>query len=143
MKLIEEIKHQLRKKGYKLTPQRMAILDVITRINEHLTPAAIYERVHEEYPEIGLVTIYRTIWLLNKLELICEVHGGGDSRSYILRRPHGHHHHLVCNECGTVVDFAGCDLGAIEQKLSKETDFEIEDHLLEFSGRCGVCKKTD
>ena len=138
---MEEIKHQLRKKGYKLTPQRVAILDVITRINEHLTPAAIYERVHKEYPEIGLVTIYRTIWLLNELELICEVHGGGASRSYVLRRPHGHHHHLVCNECGTVVDFAACDLSKVEQKLSEETGFKIEDHLLEFSGQCGVCMK--
>jgi len=131
----------LRQQGYKLTPQRRAVLKVIARSHEHLTPAAICEKVRQERPSIGLVTIYRTLEILTKLELICEVHIGGRCRSYLMRRPSAHHHHLVCAECGAVVDFADCNLGELEQRLSQETGFEIESHLLEFLGRCSDCKK--
>ena len=50
-------------------------------------------------------------------------------------------HHLICSTCGKVVDFAGCDLGELEQRLSKETGFDIEDYLLEFVGLCHACQK--
>ena len=131
----------LRQQGYKLTPQRRAVLKVIAISREHLTPAAIYERVRQEHPSIGLVTIYRTLEILTKLGLICEVHIGGRCRSYLMRRPSAHHHHLVCAECGAVVDFADCNLAELEQRLSQDTGFEIESHLLEFLGRCLDCKK--
>ncbi len=130
----------LKQRGYKLTPQRRAVLNVITHSHEHLTPAAIYERVYQEYPGIGLVTIYRTLDILTALGLICEVHSGGNCRSYLMRRPEEHHHHLICSDCGSVVDFGNCDFGELEQKLSKETGFEIESHLLEFLGKCRNCQ---
>ena len=141
MEFAEKIARRLRQRGYKLTPQRQAIANVIALSREHLTPAAIYERVHQKYPGIGLVTIYRTLGILADLGLICEMHSGR-SRSYLLRRPAGHHHHLICSDCGTVVDFANCDISELEQRLSRETGFEIESHLLELSGRCRNCQKT-
>ena len=85
----------LRQRGYKLTPQRRAVLSVIALSHEHLTPAAIYERVRQEHSDIGLVTIYRTLDILTRLRLICEVHAGGNCRSYLMRRPLEHHHHLI------------------------------------------------
>ena len=131
----------LRQFGFKITPQRRTILSIITLSHEHLTPAAIYNRVYQEHPGIGLVTIYRTLEILARLGLICEVHAGGNCRSYLARRPAEHHHHLICSECGTVIDFTDCDLSELEQRLSQKTGFEIESHLLEFLGRCPVCHK--
>jgi len=58
-----------------------------------------------------------------------------------MRRPSEHHHHLICSDCGAVVDFANCDLGELEQRLSLKTGFEIEGHLLEFLGRCQNCRR--
>ena len=142
MKFTEKkIASMVRQGGYKLTPQRRALLRVITRSCEHLTPAAIYERVCQEYPGIGLVTIYRMLEILTKLGLICEVHIGGKCRSYLIRRPLEHHHHLVCSGCGAVVDFTDCNLGRLEQRLSCETGFDIESHLLEFSCYCPNCQE--
>jgi Fur family ferric uptake transcriptional regulator len=132
----------LRKRGYKLTPQRRAVLKVIVHSHDHLAPAAIHERVHLEYPGIGLVTIYRTLHILAELGLICEVHTGGGHRSYLVRRLAGHHHHLICSRCGAVIEFADCDLGELEQRLHEDTGFDIESHLLEFFGLCPSCKKT-
>ncbi len=132
----------LRQHGYKLTPQRRGVIRTITSSQGHLTPTAIYEKVHQEYPNIGLVTIYRTLEILDKLGLICEVHAIGNRRSYLVRRPSEHHHHLICSDCGVVVDFTNCDLGELEQRLSRETGFEIKSHLLEVLGHCQNCQKT-
>ncbi|MFC1934702.1 Fur family transcriptional regulator [Chloroflexota bacterium] len=130
----------LRQHGCKITPQRRAVLSVITRSHEHLTPADIHERVRKEYSSIGLVTVYRTLETLAGLGFICQVHAGGNCRSYLMRRPSEHHHHIICAECGTVVDFTGCDFYELERKLSQETGFKIDKHFLEFSGRCRDCR---
>ena len=133
--------HELRKRGYKITPQRRVIIGTIIDSREHLTPAAIHERVRKEHPGIGLVTIYRTIEILAELGLICETHAGGSCRSYLMRRPSEHHHHLICSDCGKVVDFTDCDLAKLERRLAKETMFKINGHLLEFLGQCRRCRK--
>jgi Fur family ferric uptake transcriptional regulator len=130
----------LRRHGYKLTAQRRAVIGAIAVSHDHLTPAVIHDRVCEEHPGIGLVTVYRTLDILAGLGLICEVHSGGNCRSYLMRRPHEHHHHLICSNCGTVADFTNCDLSGLQQRLSQETGFEIDSHLLEFSGRCTGCQ---
>ena len=141
MRLTEKkIAAKLRQHGYKLTPQRLKVLSIISLCQEHLTPAAIYKRVHREHPEISLVTIYRTLAILAKLGLICEVHAGGNCRSYLIRRPSEHHHHLICSNCGAVINFSDCNLSELEQKLSRETGFKIGGHLLEFLGQCENCQ---
>jgi len=130
----------LRQHSYKLTPQRRVVIQTIASNQEHFTPTAIYEKVHQDHPNIGLVTIYRTIEILAKLKLICELHAGGSCHSYTISAP-GHHHHLICSNCGKVVDFTGCELGEMQQSLVKETGFRIDGHLLEFIGLCQACQK--
>lgn len=142
MRLTEKrLNSRLRQQGYRLTPQRRAVLKVIAESPGHLTPAAIHDRVRREYPAIGLVTVYRTLAILAELGLICEVHAGGSCRSYLMRKPVGHHHHLICSECGAVVDFADCELEQLEERLSRATGFKVGGHLLEFLGLCPACQK--
>jgi Fur family ferric uptake transcriptional regulator len=136
----KKIEGALRRHGYKITPQRRTVISAIIDNREHLTPAAIHERVIREHPGIGLVTIYRTLEVLAELGFICEVHAGGSCRSYLVRRPSEHHHHLICSDCGKVVDFTDCRLEEIERKLSQETNFKINGHLLEFLGQCRECR---
>lgn len=131
----------LKKHGYKLTPQRRAVLKVLSSSQEHLTPTDIYEKVRSEHSGIGLVTIYRLLQILTELGFICEVRANGNSRRYLIRRQPEHHHHLICSGCGVVVDFTDCDLSGLGKRLSRETGFEIETHLLEFVGRCRSCQK--
>ncbi len=131
----------LRQHGYKLTPQRRAVIQVITSAQDHLTPATIYEKIRQVYPGIGLVTIYRTLEMLTELGLICELHAGGNCRSYTISTPQ-HHHHLICSNCGIVIDFTGHYLNELEQSLSKESGFRIDGHLLEFVGLCRDCQET-
>ena len=90
---------------------------------------------------LPLVTIYRTLEILTELALICKLHAGGVCRSYTLSTPQ-HHHHLICSNCGIVIDFTGHDLSELEQNLSKESGFRIDGHLFEFFGLCQVCQKA-
>ena len=138
----KNIENTLRQGGYKITPQRRTIIAAITATREHLTPAAVYEVVRQQNPGIGLVTIYRTLEILAELGLICQIHIGGNCRSYLIRRPSEHHHHLICSDCGTVIDFTDCDLHELETRLSKETSFKINGHLLEFLGQCRKCREA-
>lgn len=131
----------LKKHGYKLTPQRRAVLKVLSSSQEHLTPTDIYDKVRSECPGIGLVTIYRLLQILTELGFICEIHANDNSRRYLITRQPEHHHHLICSGCGTVVEFTDCDLSGLGKRLSRETGFEIETHLLEFVGRCRGCQK--
>jgi Fur family transcriptional regulator, ferric uptake regulator len=129
----------LREHGNKLTLQRHIVLKVIASTHDHLTPEAIYEKSRLKDPGIGRVTVYRTLDLLSKLNLVCRVHTEGRCRSYMMRRPTEHHHHLICSGCGKVVDFTNCSLIEMEKKLSRESKFEIKGHLLEFYGLCRDC----
>ncbi len=130
----------LRQQGNKLTPQRRAVVRAIVSSSDHLTPADIYHKVQREHPDIGLVTVYRTLEVLARLGLVCELHAGNSCRSYTVAAP-GHHHHLICLNCGAVVGFARCGLEEMQQSLADETGFRIDDHLLEFTGLCPACQK--
>jgi Fe2+ or Zn2+ uptake regulation protein len=77
--------------------------------------------------------------ILAELGLICEVRTGEDTRSYVGSPPR-HHDHLICSDCGKVVDFTGCNVAALEDRLAKETGFAIELHHLEFVGHCRNCQ---
>jgi Fur family ferric uptake transcriptional regulator len=129
----------LRSHGHKLTPQRHVILKVIAMSHDHLTPEVIFEKSRLIDPGIGRVTVYRTLDLLSQLNLICRVHAEGGCRSYMMRRPTEHHHHLICSGCGKVVDFTNCSLIEMEKRLSRESGFDIKGHLLEFYGLCEDC----
>ncbi len=130
---------ELKRKGFKLTPQRRAIIEVISQSQEHLTPADIYSKLKAKHRSIGLVTVYRALDMLERSGMLCEVHIGDTCRSY-LKRPGGHHHHLICKGCDKVVDFSDCELDDLEQRVTKETGFSIDRHLLEFLGRCPECQ---
>jgi Fur family transcriptional regulator, ferric uptake regulator len=132
----------LRKQGYKLTPQRHALLKVIASQHDHLSTEELYEKTKQDYPGIGRVTVYRTLEILNHLNLVCRVHAADGCRDYVMRGPIEHHHHLVCSGCGRAVDFTDCDLSDLEKKIAAETGFNIEGHLLELYGRCQNCRET-
>jgi Fur family ferric uptake transcriptional regulator len=139
--MVKRLTGALKRHGYKLTRQRQSILKVISASRSHLTPAEIYQMASREDASVGLVTVYRTLEILARYGLICKVHTGGLSQSFLVRRYEVHHHHLVCSSCGNVVDFTDCNLDELEKKLSRKTGFNIEGHLLELHGRCPDCYK--
>ena len=140
--LLDDIIIRLRRSGYKVTPQRVTIIKVIIGSNEHLTPAELWEKARQVDPEIGEVTVYRTLNILSKLGLVCEIHLGENTPSYI-GSPIGHHDHLICLECGKVINFTNCGVSKVSTQLKSETGFTIQQHRLDFYGKCRECGKRE
>lgn len=140
----EELKIQLKEKGYKLTPQRRSIVDVIIeKEGEHLTAEEIYDYVKEVCPEIGLATVYRTVQMLEELGIVCRLDlNDGCSRYELLHSDEEHrHHHLVCNNCNKVLEVQDDLLEELEQEVEKNYKFKILDHSVKFFGICEECQK--
>ena len=132
----------LRRAGHKITPQRTAIIKTVLESEEHLTPSELYDRVRKKNPEVGEVTVYRTLNILSDLGLVCEVHTNDNVHGYI-SRPSGHHDHLICSECGKVINFTNCNLPELEKRLTTENNFRITKHRLDFYGTCKECGGND
>jgi Fe2+ or Zn2+ uptake regulation protein len=136
---LEIKRRKLHGSGRKATPQRLSILEAIDGMRAQFTPRQLYERLCKNHPDIGLVTVYRTLTLLAESGLVCRMGYSGRSQSYA-RRPQEHHHHLVCAGCDRVVDVSSCGLGELGEKLARDTGFAISDHHLEFVGLCRQCQ---
>ena len=141
---MESFREQLRERGYKLTTQRQAILDVLQEHEgEHLTPEEIYELVKSRFPEIGLATVYRTLILLNSMELANRLDlEDGFSRYEINKNREDHrHHHLICTQCGSVDEVEEDLLESLEEQILKKNGFIVKDHRVKFYGFCKKCRK--
>jgi Fur family transcriptional regulator, ferric uptake regulator len=139
---IIKLKENLKGKGYKLTPQRRAIVDsIIDNEGKHLTAEEIYDFVKIGCPEIGLATVYRTIILLEELGIVSKLDlGDGCSRYELIHDEESHHHHhLVCSNCGKVIEVEGDLLEVIEHNIESKYKFAIHNHSLKFFGICNEC----
>ena len=134
--------------GYRVTVAREAILGLLENTKDHLSAEDIYMKIHQEYPNVGLTTVYRTLDVLSELGIVCKFDfGDGRSRYELAEGPKGpgHHHHLVCTNCNKVVnytDFINEEvelLRATETGLGKKYGFKITGHIIQFYGLCGKC----
>lgn len=140
----DDIKQILKGKGYKLTTQRRAILNVILENQgNHLSPEEVYDIVRIQYPEIGLATVYRTLQLLEQQNIISKLNFNDGCSRYELNSNTGdhHHHHLICLKCGKVIEVKLDLLENLETEIEKEGKFKIVDHNVKFFGYCSECQK--
>ena len=105
----------LRKRGYRLTPQRFMILSVIQEAEEHLSIDQITERVQKQNPYVSLSTIYRTLELLRELGLVRENHLAGEQPHYEAAEGKDHHH-LVCRNCRAIIHLDNTLLGNLNEQ---------------------------
>ncbi len=125
--------------GFRMTPQRMAILAEVQNAERHLTAAEIYERVRRKYPTIAYGTVYRTLHLLAKHGLIQEF-PFGDNASRFDRRT-DRHDHVHCIVCGELVDVEVPIALLARQVAAEQTGFQIIDHQTVFTGICPTCQE--
>ncbi len=141
---VKDVKEILKEEGYKLTTQRKAILDAILENHEkHLNPEEIYNIVKIKYPDIGIATVYRTLQLFEKLNIVCRVNFDDGYNRYELNynTEEHQHHHLVCLNCGNVIEVKMDLLEILENEIEREYGFSIVDHNVKFFGYCSDCQK--
>lgn len=131
---------RLREKGYRLTPQRLMILQAIESSRDHISAEEIYAQVAAKYPDVNISTVYRTLELLKKLGMVYEI-DLGEGRIRYHAEGSGHHHHLVCQTCGRVIDIDEAALSALKDVLLKDYGFRADLRHVAIFGQCGSCRR--
>jgi Fe2+ or Zn2+ uptake regulation protein len=128
----------LRKRGYRLTPQRHMILSVIQEAKDHLSIDQIAKLVQQRNPYVSLSTIYRTLELLTRLGLVRESHLPGEQQHYEAAEGQAHHH-LVCRRCRMTIHLDQELLGNLHEQLQEEYHFHGLTLDLVAAGYCTPC----
>jgi Fur family ferric uptake transcriptional regulator len=129
----------LRQLGYRITPQRALVLEVLQTSAEHVTAEQIYEQVRAREPYVNVATVYRTLDLLDELGLVCRA-DLGDGQATYASASHGPHLHLVCRRCGRVVEADHRLAEPLETGLLERYGFEADLHHFAISGFCAECR---
>jgi len=134
----EELDRYLGHQKLKQTRQRKIICDAILRLNTHVDADELHKDVTHQGHDIGLATIYRTLNLLTEAGLL-EMKTFQDGRSlYELREPDGHHDHLICLDCGRVVEFENDQIEKIQQDIARRHGMQLKTHRLDLFGHCQI-----
>jgi len=129
----------LKKNGFKLTPQRRLILDIIHDAQGHLTAEEILNHVQAKVSGVNKSTIYRTLELLENLG--CVVKSELKDRFVYHHAEEGHHHHLVCRECGKLIDCEERLFFTIHKELQKQYGFQADFRHMVIKGICQECRR--
>ncbi len=130
--------NSLRATGYRLTPQRIMVLNAIGESKGHVSAEEIFSRVREVYPYVDLATIYRTLQLLKRVHLVTEIDVGSGSAQFELTKKN-QHHHMVCEGCGTTLDLDRKYLTPLKESLTRELGFEADLEHFALTGLCRDC----
>jgi len=130
----------LLEKGYRLTPQRIMVVDALHSAKRHISAEEIFERMREKYPYANISTVYRTLELLKELGLAAEISMGDGIIRYHAKE-NSRHHHLVCTKCGKMFDLSEKELVPLEKSLIKNYGFTADIHHLAIFGICSGCQK--
>src|SRR5437773_12434951 len=134
---------RLERAGYRLTEPRRAVLAALAGRQTPFTSGELWLTVHARTPTVGRATVFRTLDLLTRLGLVQRIHeDADDGRCHtFLACAAGHHHHLICENCGMVADFSeDRALDALVREVERRTAFRVEGHRLELLGRCPACQ---
>jgi Fur family peroxide stress response transcriptional regulator len=133
----QELVTSLRKEGFRITPQRMAIVDYVMNTNEHPSAEHIHTVIQKQYPMVSLSTVYKTLELLRSKRLLSEIDVNGESR---FDPNTGEHVNLVCLNCGMVEDSDEDELKEIQNKIAKKSKYLIIRGSLDLYGYCSRCR---
>lgn len=135
---------KLKDNSYKNTMPRKVILEFMNNSeHKHMSCDEIHRDISKKYPDIGIATVYRNMQLFEELKIVTRLTlADGIARYEIndLSEERHQHHHLVCLNCGKLIEIGEDLLGPLEQKITRETGFQIEDHDLKFFGYCKECQ---
>jgi Fur family transcriptional regulator, peroxide stress response regulator len=133
-----KLKKSLREKGYKLTPQRKAILNLLAMEMSHPGAADILKKVKKTVPQISMSTVYYTLDMLKKEGLIQELEFYDRDNRYDINV--SNHINLICKKCGKIEDFPG-ELPYSYNQVQQKTDFQPVAMRYEYYGYCKDCRR--
>ncbi len=129
---------RLRTRGYRMTPQRLSVLDIVASRSGHVGADEVWNRVKMQHPYVDLATVYRTLQLLKRVGVVTEV-VIGNKLHFELTDQHNRHHHMVCSHCDAVQTLSPAYLDELSQRLRLEFGFTPDLENFTIGGTCDKC----
>jgi Fur family ferric uptake transcriptional regulator len=138
MKKDKALLETLRERGYRLTPQRMMVVEAIEASSDHISAEEIHAAARARYPYLNISTVYRTLDLLKEEGLVAET-DLGEGRFVYHPAGKAHHHHLVCRKCGSVTDIDASVFDRLRDDINDRYGFDAEFEHIAVFGTCKGC----
>lgn len=139
MSRFDQILEKLKNRGHRITPQRLAILRILSDSKDHPSAEMIYDQIKQDFPVTSFATVYKTVGLVKELGEALELEFSQDSNRYDGNKPYPHPH-LICTKCKKIIDPDLDTVSHLEKEIAKETGFRITNHRLDFYGVCPECQ---
>lgn len=136
---IEKAIQALKEKNIRLTPQRHELINILSKGNKHWTVEDLYQLLNESMPSVSITTVYNNIKLFCEIGLVKEIQFGESLSKYEWKKED--HYHIVCSNCGEMVDVWYPALKEVELFAQSISKFNISSHNLQFYGTCRNCEQ--
>lgn len=134
----ESLVNKLKQAGYRLTPQRAAILRIFASSTDHPSIEQVYDQIKEQFPMMSLATVYKTVAVLKDQGEILELAFANGSTRYDGNHPHPHPH-LICIRCHRIIDTEGLSLDNSALEMADKYGYRLITHRLDIFGICPSC----
>ncbi|MCO4760173.1 MAG: transcriptional repressor [Myxococcales bacterium] len=132
-----ELQTQLSRNQQRLTPQRRLIASVLFEQDGHVNVDELHQLVRGKDSSVGYATVYRTLKLLQSLELVhTNTFVDGTARYEVATDDDDHHDHMICRDCGTITEFENAEIERLQDAVAERLGFELVDHRMVLYGRC-------
>jgi Fe2+ or Zn2+ uptake regulation protein len=138
MSCTQQLSEELHARGFRVTPQRHAIMHILKQAGGHISPAQVYQKARQIIPRLTEATVYRTLEFLSENGMVLPSLNGDGHLVYEIA---GHdHHHLICRSCGGSMEFDHTLLQTLYRRLETKTGYQLITSHLTFFGMCPVCQ---
>lgn len=134
----------LKRKGLKLTNQRLQVAKKIFELDSHFTIEALADSLRlspQEKENISRATVYRMVSVMMEAGLLAEHYFGQNAKFYEYTGRQKHHDHIICMDCGYIEEFCSNRIEKIQSEIVKQHGFDLENHALTLYGRCRSYKE--
>ncbi|WLR42695.1 peroxide-responsive transcriptional repressor PerR [Bacillus carboniphilus] len=139
--MLKDALDSLKGTGVRITPQRHAILEYLVNSSIHPTADDIYKALEGKFPNMSVATVYNNLRVFREIGLVKELtYGDASSRFDFVTSDH---YHVICEECGKIVDFSYPGLDEVEALAAHVTNFKVSHHRMEIYGTCEDCQKKE
>ena len=140
---IEQLKKIFEKNGHKFTKQRQIIFNALKNSNsKHLTPEELFSIVHQENKQVGIATVYRTLNIFEDLGIVNKQEFTDSINTYeLISQDDKHHDHLICKNCGKIVEEKILDNNDLSKLLKDKYNFQLDYYSLRIYGFCSECEE--
>ena len=139
-KLRTRLNAYMSKQGLRQTEQRRVVTEAFFHSEGHLSIEDLLDTARSQEPNIGYATVYRTLKLLKECGLAYERHFGDNQSRYEVAWEDEHHDHLICLDCGRIVEFEDDEIEALQESLAKKHGYVLKRHKHELYGLCTQCQ---